>query len=402
MVAGLFGLAMASSASAQPSPIQHVVVLYLENHSFDSLFGYWCNDNPGRCPDGGMPARVTLSNGTVVTPTVSPDIVPSVSHTVQSQEAAIDHGRMDGWQKVQGCQATKKYACISGYTPSQIPNLTALANAFAISDRTFSMADSPSWGGHLYAAIGSLDGFEGNNPKPLKGVPAGPGWGCDSNKVTQWISGSGTVQFVPSCIPDYSLGLQNGGAFEPTPASYAPTIMDRLDSARLSWRIYGEPQAQSGGSASPGYIWDVCPSFAECLDTGQKPNNVPSSSFVLDAKRGNLPNFSHHPGRKTRGSVSTTALHATNDGWPAVAIMNGPAWRSAVLFPSPGTTVAASTTRSGPDNPDGTARKGRALQPAGSRSISPSARFHRHQRSVVCRIPSLPSFNSACPARAER
>ena len=337
MVAGLFGLAMASSASAQPSPIQHVVVLYLENHSFDSLLGYWCDDNPGRCPDGGMPARVTLSNGTVVTPTVSPDIVPSVSHTVQSQEAAIDHGRMDGWQKVQGCQATKKYACISGYTPSQIPNLTALANAFAISDRTFSMADSPSWGGHLYAAMGSLDGFEGNNPKPLKGVPAGPGWGCDSNKVTQWVSGSGTVQFVPSCIPDYSLGLQNGGAFEPTPASYAPTIMDRLDSARLSWRIYGEPQAQSGGSASPGYIWDICPSFAECLDTGQKANNVPSSSFVRDAERGNLPNFSIiTPGGKDTQSSEHNGLSMTaGDDWLgqiASAIMNGPAWRSTVLF----------------------------------------------------------------------
>ena len=56
-VAGLFGLAMASSASAQPSPIQHVVVLYLENHSFDSLLGYWCDENPGRCPDGGCLLR---------------------------------------------------------------------------------------------------------------------------------------------------------------------------------------------------------------------------------------------------------------------------------------------------------------------------------------------------------
>jgi phospholipase C len=89
---------MASSASAQPSPVQHVVVLYLENHTFDSLLGYWCDDNPGRCPDGGMPSRVTLSDGTVVTPTVSPDMVPAVSHSVASQQAAIDGGKMDGWQ----------------------------------------------------------------------------------------------------------------------------------------------------------------------------------------------------------------------------------------------------------------------------------------------------------------
>ena len=66
-----------------------------------------------------MPSKVTLSNGTVVIPAVSPDIVPAVSHSVASQQTAIDGGKMDGWQKVQGCQASKNYACISGYTPSQ-------------------------------------------------------------------------------------------------------------------------------------------------------------------------------------------------------------------------------------------------------------------------------------------
>src|SRR5215468_3366120 len=337
LVAGLFGLTMTSSATAQRPPIQHIVVLYLENHSFDNLLGYWCNDHPGRCPDGGMPAKVTLSNGAVVTPTVSPDIVPSVLHTVQAQQAAIDGGKMDGWQKVPGCEASKSYACISGYTPSQIPNLITLASHFAISDRTFSMANSPSWGGHLYAAMASLDGFEGNNPKPLNGVPAGPGWGCDSNKVTQWVSTGGTVQFVPSCVPDFSLGLRNGGAFEPTPASYAPTILDRLDRAHLSWRIYGEPQAQSGGSASPGYIWDICPSFAECLNTGQKANNVASTSFVNDAQRGTLPNFSiiTPGGSDTRLSEHNGFSMTAGDDWLgqiASAVMNGPDWRSTALF----------------------------------------------------------------------
>src|SRR5690348_2370609 len=76
----------------------------------------------------------------------------------------------------------------------------------------------------LTSAMGQLDGFEGNNPKPATGVAAGPGWGCDSNRITQWTGHGGAVQWVPSCIPDYSLGLQNGGAFEPTPVSYAPTI----------------------------------------------------------------------------------------------------------------------------------------------------------------------------------
>src|SRR5215472_2054987 len=98
--AGLSGSVMTGTANAQPTPIRHIVVLYLENHSFDDVLGYWCRQNSSRCPDGGMPSSVTLSDGTVVTPRVLPDIVPTVSHTVTAQQTAIDGGKMDGWQLV--------------------------------------------------------------------------------------------------------------------------------------------------------------------------------------------------------------------------------------------------------------------------------------------------------------
>src|SRR5215472_1314196 len=69
------GVAVATPSAqpaAPPTPVKHVVILYLENHAFDNVLGYWCNSQPGRCPAGGMPASVTLSNGTVVTPGVTP------------------------------------------------------------------------------------------------------------------------------------------------------------------------------------------------------------------------------------------------------------------------------------------------------------------------------------------
>ena len=129
---------------------------------------------------------------------------------------------MDGWQNLHHCSAAAGYKCISGYRPAAIPNLTTLATDFAISDNTFSMADSPSWGGHLYAVTGTLDGFTGDNPIPTKGVTPRPGWGCDSDKVTPWVSPSGTERYEPSCIPDPGLLLPNGGAFEPTPVNTCP------------------------------------------------------------------------------------------------------------------------------------------------------------------------------------
>ena len=51
-LAGAGGLAAPAATQAQATPVRHVVVIFLENHSFDSLLGYWCDDHPGRCPDG--------------------------------------------------------------------------------------------------------------------------------------------------------------------------------------------------------------------------------------------------------------------------------------------------------------------------------------------------------------
>jgi phospholipase C len=335
--AGLSGYARTGSASAQPTPIRHIIVLYLENHSFDNMLGYWCNQNPSRCPDGGMPSSVRLSNGTVVNPSVTPDFVPKVSHNVAAQQAAIDGGKMDGWQHVAGCGASTGYACVGGYTPDQVPNLATLAQKFAISDRTFSMADSPSWGGHLYAVMGQLGGFLGNNPAPVRGVTPGPGWGCDSKRVTQWRAPGGRVKRVPSCIPSYSLGMRDGGAFEPTPVKHAPTILDRLRGAHLSWRIYGEPTPAGNGALAYGYVWDICPSFAECLYTHQKANNVPSSTFTNDALAGNLPSFAiiTPGGPDAKFSEHNKMSMTAGDDWLgqiASAVMNGPEWKSTVLF----------------------------------------------------------------------
>jgi phospholipase C len=354
--AGLAGLTMASTASAQSvslrastrpvvahpsaqrSPVRHIVVLYLENHTFDNVLGFWCNVHTRRCPGGGMPSLVKLSNNTVVKPSVTPDIVPNVSHSVGSQQMAINDGQMDGWQKIQGCTASLHYACISGYKPAQVPNVVRLANRFAISDRTFSMADSPSWGGHLYAVMGSLDGFKGENPVPASGVKPGKGWGCDSKLVTPWTAPDGNVSKVPSCVPDFSLGLPNGGAFRPTPVKHAQTILDRLKHAGLSWRIYGQPTPPPSGSpTAKGYGWDICPSFAECLYTNLKANNVPTTSFIKNAKTGHLPNFAvvTPGGIDAKLSEHNGFSMTAGDDWVgqiASAVMNGPQWRSTALF----------------------------------------------------------------------
>lgn len=315
-----------------------MVVIEAENHSFDNILGFWCDANPGRCPAGGMPPSVILSNGAVVTPVTDSDKVPNVVHNVKSQQAAIDGGKMDGWQNISGCGASTGYQCISGYQPSQVPNLTRLAGSFTIGDDMFSMADAPSWGGHIDAVSATLDHFLGNNPFVKQGtnpgIGSGRGWGCDSGLYATWIRPKGGTRSVPSCIPDYSLDPAQypyGGAFAQTPVANVPTIMDRLNSAGLPWKIYG------GISGQKGYVWSICPTFAECLDTSQDSNLVPSSSFQADASAGALASFSVvTPGGSTfvdsgHNDMSMTAC----DNWIGSLVQsveNGPEWSSTAIF----------------------------------------------------------------------
>jgi len=320
------------------SPIKHVVVIYQENHAFDEVLGNWCFTT-SRCDGYDVTVPVSLKGGQHVALTQSPDIVPGVAHDVASQATAIDGGLMDGWAQIAGCTptGTAPYGCLTYYSPSQIPNLVSLATKFVVSDHTFSMADSPSWGGHVYAVAATNDHFTGDNPVMPRPTPpgydVGPGWGCDTNKVTPRINPStGVKTNEPSCIPDPALGIANGGAFEPTPAQYVPTIMDRLDSAALTWRLYTAP------STDPDYIWAVCPSFAECLDSGHAHNMVDTSQVLTDAAAGTLPNYSlvlDGTGAQANVVQHNGMSMAVGDSWigqVVSAIENGPDWDSTAIF----------------------------------------------------------------------
>ncbi len=347
--------ALSSSGLArQATPIRHVVVIYLENQSFDSVLGFWCDEHRGRCPDGRMPGSVTLSNGVVVSPRDNPDRIPNVQHETIDQELAINGGAMNGWEKIPTCSAAYHYQCVSGYDPAkgQIPNITRLAGKFSISDMTFSMQDSPSWFGHLYAVAASTDGFTGNNPQPPDPSTAGIGWGCDSNSLAEHVNKQGVSSMVPSCIPDYALKLPNGGAYAKTRIPAIPTIMDRLNAAHLSWRIYAgvctKVAVAANGlrtckAATAGYLWSICPSFAQMLYSGGQCTGKPNAAgnglvarglFLKAATAGNLPAFS---------VVTPAGVDSCHNGFSMTkcdnwvgslvkTVMHGPEWRSTALF----------------------------------------------------------------------
>ena len=107
--------------------------------------------------------------------------------------------------------------------------------------------------------------------------------------------------------------------------------MDLIGAAGLTWKLYGANSTQGG------YIWSICPTFAECLDTSQDANLVPDAQFLTAAADGTLPSFSVvTPGgpdvaNSCHNGVSITAC----DNWAGQlvsAVGRGPDWTSTAIF----------------------------------------------------------------------
>ena len=320
-----------SAAAVPSSPIKHVVYLLEENHSFDNVLGAWCLQT-SRC-DGTNAGH--LSGGASIGMSVAPDIVPNIDHTQPSQLQAMDGGQMDGFSLLPGCTSDTNYACYSQYEPSQIPNVAALATSFAVSDRTFEAKLMPSWGMHLNAVAGTADGFQdGAQLGPGRKGMLGPGWGCDSGRDATWYGASSAGTPVPACVPDPSLNRSvypYGGAYRSTPVQPVPTIMDRLDAAGFSWRIYA---GLGGTDNSNGYGWAICPTFADCIDTSQAKNMVADTQVLTDATNGTLPSFAVVTPTQADSEHNEDSMSA-GDNWigqVVKAIESGPDWSSTAIF----------------------------------------------------------------------
>ncbi len=103
------------------SPIQHVVIIMMENHTFDNFFGRFPGANGVTLPEAPNP--------------VSTDF----DHDAGAAKAAIDGGKMDEF-------ATNG---MYQYTQSDIPNYWAYAQQFGLSDYFFTSYATSSTPNHM-------------------------------------------------------------------------------------------------------------------------------------------------------------------------------------------------------------------------------------------------------------
>jgi hypothetical protein len=182
-----------------------------------------------------------------------------------------------------------------------------------ISDHTFALSPSPSWGAHL-SFVASLDGFTGDHPSAgTQGT--GPGWGCDSKKDAKWqATPSAPIVMVPSCVPT----PQGNGPYKPSPVKFVPTIFDRLLGAGLNFMPYTD------SSTASDYIWSICATFAQCLLTNQRNSMVATPQILADTARGGaglpsfsivLPNGLGPNGQSGKTSQHNATLMSVGDNW---------------------------------------------------------------------------------------
>src|ERR1700682_3704553 len=144
--------------------IQHIVFIIKENRTFDNYFGTF----PGA--DGATTG--TISTGQVVPLGRTPDRIHDISHSWQGAIQAMDGGRMDRFDIIQGGSVNGDLASYTQNTSQDLPNLFAYARHFVIADRMFSSLQGPSFPNHLYT-VAAQSGSAINNPHP-------GGWGCDA------------------------------------------------------------------------------------------------------------------------------------------------------------------------------------------------------------------------------
>lgn len=306
------------------TPIKHVVIIYQENHSFDDTLGAFCRQVKRRDSCDGKIGPATLANGVRAANTVQPDIVPFVLHTVSAQLLAMQNK----WNRLEGCHAPT-YNCVTHVPTRRIPNLVALGQKYAVSDRTFASDPYASFGMHVAVTAGTVDGFIGRNPKKsITGAPRGSGWGCSSNLDAAWAPSVGADFInVPSCIPSRF----GNGPYRRSPVAYAPTIMERMEQRGLGWHIYQGSREE----APVDDLWSVCAYFFWC-DAHRFTTNFDSSTadFVTQARRGELEPLSllMPVADNSQHNRRSMTIGDNYIGRVVRAAMHGSDWRSTAIF----------------------------------------------------------------------
>ncbi len=281
------------------SPIQHIVFILKENHTFDSLFGTF----PGA--NGASTALVKVNGVDETIPLNAGQNVPTeFCHAFGCARTAYDRGKMDAFNLANSANCgAPPYACYQEGTRALIPNYWSLAQRYVLDDNAWSSLRGPSLPNHLYAMAAA------SGPDIPHSVIDNPGstWGCDATSTTRAPLFNGT-----SVFPCFSF----------------TTLADEMQKVHVSWKYYA-PKNNEGG-----YIWNTANAFSDIRNTSLwNTNDVEWTNFATDAQRGTLPAFSWLTAPWQYSEHNSTNV-CMGENWTIQqinAVMSGPDWASTVI-----------------------------------------------------------------------
>ena len=284
------GTATAASPVAAPTPttpIQHVVVLMQENHTFDNYFGTY----PGA---DGIPAGICMprdpanpSAGCVTSYHLPSHRTIDLSHGTDVAGIALNGGKLDGFVYAQNKRNLPGETAMGYYDGSDLPFYWNLASSSVLADRFFSSDAGGSKENHLY-----------------------------------WVA------------------AQSGGGSVPEAGYTFDTIFDRLQAAGVDWKFYVQNydptitfRNLTGAPQDSQTVWVPLLNFARYLDDPMLSKRIVDvSQYHADLAAGTLPAVAfiapsgaseHPPGDVSIGQVYGTSL--------ITALMQSSSWPSSLF-----------------------------------------------------------------------
>jgi phospholipase C len=252
--------------------IQHIVVLMMENHSFDNYLGLLGRgDGFTVGPDGRLVNTARDAAGRPVRPFHLPSTCQTLHRSLQSWNAshiALGDGHNEGFGRSPGGPAAMGY-----WTPADLPFYSGLARTFPLADRWFASCLGPTHPNRRFLIAGTAGGT-----------------------------------------------IHNHDAVSSDPPPPSGTVFNLLDAHNLTWRNY--------------YV--TVPTAALYMKAVHRPANlVPVGRFFADAKAGTLPNFSIVDPDYRSTSEETPFDITVGEAFSASvinAILQSPAWPRTVLI----------------------------------------------------------------------
>ena len=275
------------AGTANLERIEHIVVLMLENRSFDHMLGYLSLEG-GRGDVDGLRVEFANEHDGRSYPVHHLDgtaIADDPNHSGDAVELQTGGGRMGGFVESfaktledRGVQDADPGRVMGYYNAADVRVYDHLAREFAICDRWFSSVPGATWPNRLYAICGRAAGSRDDLPLNLPPIYDQPSFvrHLDAHDISwRWYSfETGTLRFADA---HYVLGHHDRFAF------FSHTNLnwkERLERVDVEAPSFLEDAANG---ALPSVAW-IDPNFSNFNPIGFQPNDDHAPADIKDGQ----------------------------------------------------------------------------------------------------------------------